>query len=227
VIPPASMPFTTFCFVCFCQPTFCRVCMFINKHIKKLKSKVSLPEATIFFKRILWLNAQNYLCGKTFLALEVSTTSQSSTKKVIFKFANKWVKREASRNRNEVYHFRRDRWRVTTTTQNSNAGACFANAVIRDVHTCCCILNTWNNSLSANDDKRTIQPDKIHILAPGFQGWGQTERPKENRRTLGKTRGPGVGNSYAILGRRRTLAKTRNLGWGISMQFLGIVEKMI
>jgi len=53
--------------------------MFINKQIKKLKLKVSLPEATIFFKHTLWLNIQNCLCGKTFLALEVSTTSQSST----------------------------------------------------------------------------------------------------------------------------------------------------
>jgi len=41
-----------------------------------------LPEATIFFKHTLWLNVQNCLCGKTFLALEVSTTSQSSTKKL-------------------------------------------------------------------------------------------------------------------------------------------------
>jgi len=97
-----------------------------------------LPEATIFFKHTLWLNVQNCLRGKTFLALEVSTTSQSSTKKVLFKFANKWVKREA--NRNEVCPFRRDRWRVTTTTQNSNAGACFTNEVIRDARTCCCIL---------------------------------------------------------------------------------------
>jgi len=51
--------------------------------------KSSLPEATIFFKQTLWLNVQNCLRGKTFLALEVSTTSQRSTKKVIFKFANK------------------------------------------------------------------------------------------------------------------------------------------
>jgi len=102
--------------------------------------KVSLPEVTIFFKHTLWLNVQNCLRGKTFLALEVSTTSQSSTKKVIFKFANKWVKREASRNRNEVCPFRRDRWRVTTTTQSSYAGARFTNAVIRDARTCCWIL---------------------------------------------------------------------------------------
>jgi len=75
------MPFTTFCFVCFYQPTFCRVCMFINKQIKNLILKVSLPEATIFFKHTLWLNVQNCLRGKTFLALEVSTMSQSITKK--------------------------------------------------------------------------------------------------------------------------------------------------
>jgi len=29
MIPPASMPCTTFCFVCFYQPVFCRVCVFI------------------------------------------------------------------------------------------------------------------------------------------------------------------------------------------------------
>jgi len=46
--------------------------------------------------------AQNCLRGKTFLALEVSTTSQSSTKKIIFGFTNKWVKREASQSWNEV-----------------------------------------------------------------------------------------------------------------------------
>jgi len=128
------MPFTTFYFACFYQPTFCRVCMFINKQIKKLKLKVSLPEATTFFKHALWLNVQNCLRSKTFLALEVSTMSQSSTKKVLFKFANKWVKHEASRNRNEVCPFRRDRWRVTTTTQNSNAGVRYTNTVIRDAH---------------------------------------------------------------------------------------------
>ena len=27
MIPPASMPCTTFCFVCFYQPAFCRVCV--------------------------------------------------------------------------------------------------------------------------------------------------------------------------------------------------------
>jgi len=31
MIPQASIPFTTFCFVCFYQPAFCRVCVFINK----------------------------------------------------------------------------------------------------------------------------------------------------------------------------------------------------
>jgi len=56
-------------------------------------------------------------------------------------------------------------------------------------------------ALSADDDKRIILPDRIHTLAPGFQGWGQTERPKENRGTLGKTRGPGVENSCAIFGK--------------------------
>jgi len=29
VIPPAPMPCTTFCFVCFYRPAFCRVCVFI------------------------------------------------------------------------------------------------------------------------------------------------------------------------------------------------------
>jgi len=38
--------------------------MFINKQIKKLKLKVSLPEANIFFKHTLWLNVRNYLRGK-------------------------------------------------------------------------------------------------------------------------------------------------------------------
>jgi len=74
-----------------------------------------LSEATIFFKHTLWLNVKNCLRGKTFLGLEVSTTSQSSTRKVLFKFANKWVKRKASRNRNEVCPFRRNRWRVMIT----------------------------------------------------------------------------------------------------------------
>jgi len=46
-----------------------------------------------------------------------------------------------------VCPFRRERWRVTTTTQNSNAGACFTNAVKRKARTCCCILNAWNSSL--------------------------------------------------------------------------------
>jgi len=40
-----------------------------------------LPEATIFFKHTLWLKVQKCLRRKTFLALEVSTTSQSSTRK--------------------------------------------------------------------------------------------------------------------------------------------------
>jgi len=54
VISLASMPLITFCFVCFYQPAFSRVCVFINKEIKKLKLKVSLSEATIFFKHTLW-----------------------------------------------------------------------------------------------------------------------------------------------------------------------------
>jgi len=29
VIPPPSMPCTTFCFVCFYRPAFCRVCVFM------------------------------------------------------------------------------------------------------------------------------------------------------------------------------------------------------
>ena len=72
---------------------------------------------------------------------------KAAQKKVLFKFTNKWVKREASQNWNEVCHFRRDRWRVTTTSQSSTAGACFTNAVIRDARTCCWILNAWNSSL--------------------------------------------------------------------------------
>jgi len=56
-------------------------------------------------------------------------------------------------------------------------------------------------ALSADDDKRIILPDRQNTLAPGFQGWGQTERPKETQRGPGKTRGPGVGNSYAIFGK--------------------------
>jgi len=103
-----------------------------------------LPIAAIFFKHTLWLNAQNCLLGKTFLALEVSTTSQSSTKKVLFRFTNKWVKRETSQSWNEVCPFRRNRWRVTTTSQSTTAGACFTNAVMQDVRTCCWILNAWN-----------------------------------------------------------------------------------
>jgi len=30
VIPPASTPFTTFCFVCFYRPAFCRLCVCSN-----------------------------------------------------------------------------------------------------------------------------------------------------------------------------------------------------
>ena len=50
MIPLASMPCTTFCFVCFYQTAFCRVCVFIlwtfvsaHKQINELISCLSLP----------------------------------------------------------------------------------------------------------------------------------------------------------------------------------------
>ena len=46
-------------------------------------------------------------------------------------------------------------------------------------------------ALSADVDKRIILPDRIHTLAHGFQGWGQTERPKETQRDSRKEKGPG------------------------------------
>jgi len=39
VIPPASMLCTTFCFVCFYQPAFCRVCVFILWPLRLLINK--------------------------------------------------------------------------------------------------------------------------------------------------------------------------------------------
>jgi len=33
VIPPTSMPCTTFCFVCFYQPAFCRVCSCYGRRV--------------------------------------------------------------------------------------------------------------------------------------------------------------------------------------------------
>ena len=44
-------------------------------------------------------------------------------------------------------YFKRDWRRVATTSQSTTAGACFTNAVIRDVRTTCWILNAWNSSL--------------------------------------------------------------------------------
>jgi len=45
---------------------------------------------------------QNCLHDRTFQSKECLTTSQSSTKKILFKFTNEWVKREASQSWNEV-----------------------------------------------------------------------------------------------------------------------------
>ena len=82
-------------------------------------------------------------------------------------------------------------------------------------------------ALTADDDKGIILPDRIHSLAHSFQGWGQTERSKENRGTLGKTRGPGMGNSCAIFGKtERPWERIGTLGVGNSYAILGIVEKL-
>ena len=67
-------------------------------------------------------------------------------------------------------------------------------------------------ALSAEDDERIIL-DRISTFAHGFQGWGQTERPKETQRDPGKDTGPWGGEFLCNFG------KTRALGWGIPMQF--------
>jgi len=58
-------------------------------------------------------------------------------------------------------------------------------------------------------------------LLTAFKDEDRQRDPKKHRGTLGKTRGPGVGNSYAILVRQG------DPGVGNSYAILGIVEKMI
>ena len=57
-------------------------------------------------------------------------------------------------------------------------------------------------ALSADDDKRIILPDRQNTLAPGFQGWGQTERPKETQGDPGKDTGPWGGEFLCNFGHR-------------------------
>ena len=68
-------------------------------------------------------------------------------------------------------------------------------------------------ALSADDDKRIILPDRQNTFAHGFQGWGQTERPKDTQRGSGKDMGPWGGEFLCNFG------KTRVLGWRSPMQF--------
>ena len=67
---------------------------------------------------------------------------------------------------------------------------------------------THKITLSANDDKRIIQPNKIQTLAHGFRGWGQTERPKGKQRGPGKDKG-GLVNRGGLAGRARGFDRDR------------------
>jgi len=67
-------------------------------------------------------------------------------------------------------------------------------------------------STQANNATRGLAK-KTKLLLQAFEDEDRQRSPRKQRGTLGKTRGPGVGNSYAIFG------KDKGLGWGIPMQF--------
>ena len=76
-------------------------------------------------------------------------------------------------------------------------------------------------ALSADDDQRIILPGRIQTFAHAFQGWGQTERPKETQRDPGKDTGPWGGEFQCYFW------EDKDPGVGNSNAILGIVEKMI
>ena len=79
---------------------------------------------------------QNCLRGKRLLALEVSTTSKAAQRNSIQdhkQVSQTWSKPKLKRGV-LLNYFRRDWWRVTTTTQSSNTGVRYTNVVIRDAH---------------------------------------------------------------------------------------------
>jgi len=83
------------------------------------------------------------------------------------------------------YYFKHDRWHVTTTSQSWNAGACYTNAVKRDVHL---LLNRekLEIALSSSDDKiNTLALVFRACGALGGQG-GKDRGPDWRQRKLGK-----------------------------------------
>ena len=107
----------------------------------------------------------------------------------IFLFTNKWVKREASRSRNEVCPFQTRP--MACHDHNSKLKRRCA------LHKC---SHTWRApavefwtleiALSANDDKRIIQPDKINTLAHWYRtGWHGKPTREPTRETWQSDRG--------------------------------------
>ena len=142
---------------------------------------------------------QNCLRGKTFLALEVSTTSQNSTKKILFRLTNKWVKREASQSWNEVCPLKLiQAWPMACHDHKSKLKRRCA------LHKCSYMWRapavefwTLQIALSSSGEKRIIQPDKIKTLAHGFRGWdalgirgGLAKGDTRGRRKLAKVKEP-------------------------------------
>ena len=59
------------------------------------------------------------------------------------------------------------------------------------------------------------------LLLQAFKDEDRQRGPRKHRGTLEKTRGPGVGNSYAILGRQRDPGKDKGPGVGNSDAIFG------
>jgi len=59
------------------------------------------------------------------------------------------------------------------------------------------------------------------LLLQAFKDEDRQRGPRKHRGTLGKTRGLGVGNSYAILGRQTDPGKDKGPGVGNSYAILG------
>ena len=173
-----------------------------------------MPEATIFFKHTLWLYVQNCLRGKTFLALEVSTTSQSSTKNYILvhkQVSQTWSKPKPKRG---VPFQTRP---MACHDHNSKLKRRCA------LHKC---SHTWRapavefwtlgEALLSSGDKIIIQPDKINTLAHGYRTGcygkpirGPTGRQGNWQGRPGKVTGEATGFEHRGFDRDRgKLAKT-------------------
>ena len=99
---------------------------------------------------------------------------KAAQKKIIFRFTNKWVKREASQSWNEVRPLKLFQARSMACHNHKSKfnSRCVLHKCIQTWHAPAVQFWTLEIAFSSSDDKRIIRPDKINTLAHGYRaGW--------------------------------------------------------